>query len=155
MVPAAAVPLLVAYATLAAPDEPPVRSTVTVRVPVLWLTVYVEADKASAPTAGAAAPEIVTVALPGLAMLAPALGLERATVNVLFPVNGVASLTGIAKDFGEVSPLAHFRVPVLPVKAVPAGAVPLEVEYATLAAPEEPSMRSTLMVTLAAVCGTE
>src|SRR5579863_4024996 len=36
LLPAAAVPLTVAYTTLAVPDEPPARCTLTVTVPAAW-----------------------------------------------------------------------------------------------------------------------
>jgi hypothetical protein len=153
--PATALPLRVAYATLAVPDEPPVRFSVTVSVPELWDTAYVEADRAKEPTGAAAEPAIVTVACPGLAMLAAVLGLDRVTLNVLFPENGVAPLIGTVKLFAAESPLAHCRVPLSAVKSVPDRAVSLEVEYTTLAAPEEEPARSTLMVTRPALCETE
>jgi hypothetical protein len=95
-------------------------------------------------------PAIVTVAWLGLPMLAPVLALLSATPNVLLPEKGVVPIA-TANVFGEESPLAHCRVPLVLVKPVPAAAVPLLVEYATLAVPEEPPVLSTVIATLPAL----
>ena len=50
----------------------------------------------------------------GLLTVAPPVGLERATVNVLLPVK-FEFVIGTVKLFGDTSPLAQTSVPVLAV----------------------------------------
>src|ERR1700730_11084902 len=105
------------------------------------------------PTATFASPLIPTVAVPGLprvATVAP----DSTMLNVLLPENGEALLTATANVFAAASPSAHFNVPVVVVKSVPATAVPLVVLYATLAAPLEPPVRLTVTVIEPAFCAT-
>jgi hypothetical protein len=154
-VPATAVPLLVAYGTLTAPLEPPVRFTVIVTEPALCSTVSLAAESCRLPGALAASPVIETIALLGLASVAPPVGPDNVTVNDLAPVNGVALLIGIDIDFVDASPSAQFNVPLEGVKSLPDTAVPLLVAYPTLTAPLEPPLRFTLSVTLPAPCDTE
>ena len=97
---------------------------------------------------------MVTTAVPGLLTLARALGFESATVKVRFPEKGIALLIATVNVLAAVSPSAHFRVPLVAVKSVPATAVQLAVLYATLAAPLEPPVRLTLTGNAAALCAT-
>jgi len=92
--------------------------------------------------------------VPGLLIVAPALGPESATVKVLLPENGVAVLTATENDFAAVSPSAHFNVPVAAVKSVPPTAVPLFVEYETLAEPLDPPTRFAVTFKVPALCET-
>lgn len=112
MLPAAAVPLLVVNATLAAPDEPPVRVTVIVAAPTPCDTVSLAAQSSRLPGVdGAALPAMVTSALLGEANVAP-LAADRVMVKDLFPEKGVVPM-GIVKVFGEALPLAQSRVPLV------------------------------------------
>jgi hypothetical protein len=110
-----AVPFDVAYATLTAPLEPPVRDTLTVSGPVLWFTAYVAADNLSAPALACWLPVIVAVAVTGDPNVAPPVAADRVTLKLFVPVNGVAVLTGTLKVFAAVSPLAQLSVPLAAV----------------------------------------
>ena len=92
-------------------------------------------------------PVMVTVAELGEANVAP-LAADRVTAKDLFPENGVASLMGIEKVFGDESPFAQLSVPFSAVYSPPATALPLLVAYATLAVPDEPPVRSTVTVSV-------
>jgi len=72
-------------------------------------------------------PVIVTLALIGVPRVAPPVGLDSATVNDLLPENGLALLTAIDRVLDPASPSAHERVPLVPVKSVPATALPPDV----------------------------
>jgi hypothetical protein len=149
LVPATAVPLVVAYVTLTAPLDPPDRLTDKVTVPAFCATVVVAAENSRLPTlAAGASPVIVTLAVLGLPITLPPPGLDRETVKALLPENGAALLTLIGNVFGVASPSAHCKVPFVAVKSLPATAVPLLVAYATVIAPLVPFTR--FAVTLAA-----
>jgi hypothetical protein len=60
-------------------------------------------------------PVIDTVALLGEPMVPPELGLDRDTVNVFVPENGVAFDTGTEKLFAAESPAAQLKVPLTAV----------------------------------------
>ena len=94
---------------------------------------------------------MVTMALPGLLMLAPVLGFDNPTLKDLLPEKGVALLMATEKLFAVVSPLAHCKVPLAAEKLVPDVAVPLAVAYPTLTAPFEPSIRWTVTIKLPAL----
>lgn len=76
---------------------------------------YVASASSSVPSAGAASPEIVTAALPGLPIVVLALGPLNASVNCFVPENGVALLTGTAMVFDVESFSAHCSVPLVAV----------------------------------------
>jgi hypothetical protein len=153
-VPDTALAPLVAYATLTAPLEPPVRFTVKVTEPALCITASLEVESCRLPTALAASPLIETMALLGLASVAPPPAPESVTVKDLAPANGVVLLIGIDTVFAVASPSAQFSVPLEAVKSTPDTAVALAVAYATLTAPAEPPLRVTLTATLPALCDT-
>jgi len=153
-VPDTAVPFAVAYPTLTAPLEPPVRFTVTLTAPALCITASLAAESCTLPTALTASPLIDTMALPGLASVAPPPAPDSVTVKDFAPANGVALLIGIDTVFVAASPSAQFSVPLAAVKSVPDTAVPLTVAYPTLTAPAEPPLRVTLTATLPAPCDT-
>ena len=62
-----------------------------------------------------AAPVIVTVALPGVPTVAPAVGSDSMMLKALLPENAVASLTGTTKVFEVASPSFHSKVPLVAV----------------------------------------
>src|ERR1700728_4661096 len=106
-----------------------------------------DAESCKLPTAAAASPVMVAIALLGLPSAAPvAPAFDKDMVNDLLPENGVALLMGIEKVFDAASPLAQLRVPLVAVKFVPATALPAVVSYVTLAAPLEPPVRVTVTV---------
>ena len=55
----------------------------------------------------------MTVALPGLPIIASALGLFKTSVRVLSPVNGVVLLIGITIDLDVESFCAQLSVPLV------------------------------------------
>jgi len=104
-----------------------VRLTVTVTEPLLCATAKLDPESSRLPTAGAASPLMLTVAVVGLPRVTPAVGPDNVTVNDLLPKNGVALLMATDTVFGAASPSAHERLPLVSVKSVPATAVPLDV----------------------------
>ena len=60
-------------------------------------------------------PVMVTVAIAGVPMVAPAPAADRATVNDLLPEKGAALLTVTVNDFEVVSPPLQLNVPVAEV----------------------------------------
>src|ERR1700692_698575 len=94
---------------------------------------------------------MATLALLGVLIVAPPLGLDNATLNDLVPENGVALLTATANVFEVASPSAHCRMPLAVEKSFPATAVPLVVTSAALTVPLDPPVRLTVTVTVPAL----
>ena len=59
------------------------------------------------------APEIVTVAVLGVPSVAPPDGMDRSTLNVLVPANGLESAIDMVKVLFAVSPSFQLNVPLL------------------------------------------
>jgi hypothetical protein len=104
---------------------------------------YEDAAKFTVPYAGTESPEIVTVVLPGLEIVAEALGSLKVNSNVLLPVKGVAFGIDTEMVFGVESFSAHCKLPDSLEKSLPVVAVPAAVAYETLTAEVVPPVRLT------------
>src|SRR5690348_2124603 len=101
---------------MTAPVDPPVRCNLTSTEPPVWAMEYAAAERAIDPgEPEVPAPRIVTLAVWGVARVAPPVAADSVSEKVLLPENAVAELIFTENDLVVASPLLHLSVPELAV----------------------------------------